>query len=130
MDTGTLASSVRGQDFEEGSKKAAALDEIAKFNATNKQKVNLTNVGARNLAQEKNLSEKQRLADTNTAASYANRVRNADLIQKQFENKMALAAGKSGQYGKMAESEDEEAKRKQAYNAALIGAGGQILAGS
>lgn len=130
LQTGNLSGNIRSQDYGEAAKKAAAMDEIAKFNAANKQGVINTNVAARNNAQAANLGEKQRVADTNTALTNQNRIRNADLIQKNFENKMQIAAGKSGQYANLAASEDEKRKRDEAYRAALLGAGGTILAGA
>ncbi len=84
-------SSIENQTFGEQAQKAAAANQIAQYNATNQQQVTLQNIAAQNAAQATNLAEKQRIADANTSSENANRVRNADLIQKNYENKMDKA---------------------------------------
>lgn len=129
MQSGQLAGQIRGQGYDEAARKAAALDEIQKFNTGNRQSVENMNVGLRTDANKYNLGERQRISDYNTAQGNENTVRNADLKQKQFENEMSIAAGKSGQYAAKGALEEERRKGDQAYNAALIGAGGSILSG-
>lgn len=128
MQTGQLSGQIRGQDYDEASRKAAALDEIRKFNTQNQTQVGLVNTAARNAAQATNLAEKQRVSDVNTTNVNQNKVRDADMLQRNFENQMNLARGKTGQLNNMATLEEERRKNEDAYRAALLGAGGQILA--
>lgn len=82
---------IENQTFGEQSAKATAANQIAEYNATNQQQVTLQNIAARNAAQAANLAEKQRVSDTNTQMENANRVRNSDLIQQNYTNKMDKA---------------------------------------
>lgn len=125
-ETGQLSGQIRGQDYQKASDKAAAIDAIEKFNTANKQNVINANVAARNSAAATNLATKQRISDTNVTNANANKVRNADLIQQNFENEMKKKAGMTGQLGNMATvaAKDDD----EAYRNALIGAGGTILA--
>lgn len=84
---------IEAQTFGEQAQKAAAANQIAQYNATNQQQVTLQNIAAQNAAQAANLAEKQRITDTNTQMENANRVRNADLIQQNYQNKLDKAKG-------------------------------------
>ncbi|HYF34349.1 MAG TPA: hypothetical protein VD994_03575, partial [Prosthecobacter sp.] len=127
MQTGQLSGQIRGQDYDQAARKAAALDEIRRFNTSNRQAVVNANVDRRNAATAVNLQEKQRVADANINNRNQNRVRDADLVQRDFENKMNIARGKSGQLTSMAQLDEERRRGDEAYRAALLGAGGQIL---
>lgn len=90
-DAANLGGKIEDQTFGEQAQKAAAANQIAQYNATNQQQVTLQNIAARNAAQAANLAEKQRVADTNTQTENANRVRNSDLIQQNYQNKLDKA---------------------------------------
>lgn len=92
-DAANLGGQIHGQDLEQQGAKAQAANAIAQYNATNQQQVTLQNIAARNAAQAANLQEKQRIADQNTTNENTNRVRNADLLQQNYENKMDKAKG-------------------------------------
>ena len=124
---GTLGTSVRGQEYDEAARKAEAADAIARFNAGNKQSQINLNVGARNEAQRLNLGEKQRVTDTNIGQTNANRVRNADLIQKKYENDLALADAKARALAGLASNETEKQRSKDQLYASLIGLGGNVI---
>lgn len=66
LNAGNLSGNIRGQDFNQAERTAAAQDAINRFNVANRQNVEGSNVGARNRAQELNLTEAQRIADANT----------------------------------------------------------------
>jgi hypothetical protein len=125
--SGNLAGQMGSQEFTQASQKAAAIDAINKFNATNKQQTELMNVGARNRAQEMNLTEKQKISDSNKALEMEKRKYEAQLPQTEFENKMSKAEGVSGQYGKLAEAEEAKRERLDRIFGTLIGAGGTIM---
>lgn len=127
--TGQLSGQIRGQDYTKASDKAAAMDAIEKFNTANKQNVINTNVASRNAAAATNLATKQRISDTNVANTNTNKVRNADLIQANFDNEMKKKAGMTGQLGNMANLAAKTDESDDAFRNALLGAGGQIIAG-
>jgi hypothetical protein len=127
MQTGQLSGQIRGQGYGEQAQKAQALDAIQRFNVTNRQSTQEQNIDRREQAQYYNLGEKQRTSDYNTMLENQNRLRDSDLKQQEFENKMSLAAGRSGQYATKGALEEERRKSDQAYNASLIGSGGQML---
>ena len=126
-ETGQLGGQIESQQFGEESAKAQAQDAINRFNAANKQNVELTNVASRNTAQAQNLAERQRIADTNVGLANEKARIDADARQKQFENALKIAAGKTGQLSNMATGARETAAGNQAFQGSMIGAGGQIL---
>lgn len=124
---GEMGTNIRGQEFGEASTTAAAKDAITRFNAGNRQaQINL-NVGGRNEAQRLNLGEKQRVADTNTQQGNANTVRNSELIQKKYDNDLALADAKARALAGIAGTANDEQKSKDQLYASLIGLGGNVI---
>ena len=99
MGAGDLATRYRTQDFSEQSETARAEDAINRFNTGNLQDVQSRNIGNQNRTSEINAREKQRIADANTGLSNQQQLYNSGLKQQNFENQMAVTAGKSGQYG-------------------------------
>jgi hypothetical protein len=55
-------------------------------------------VNRTNTAQDYNVRNTQRIADTNTQNNNANAVRNAELLQQQYENQLQLASAKANAY--------------------------------
>ena len=127
MGKANLGAQMRGQDFGEASRIAEAKDAIARFNTGNRQSVINANVDRRNDAQKFNLTNRQNISNMNTAAENANRIRNADLKQREFDNRMNIAAGKTGQYQAQADLEEKRRQGDEAYRNALLGAGATIL---
>lgn len=127
MGGGELAGKMRGQEYGEQSDLAQARDAIAKFNTMNAQSIQQRNVDRSNQAQEYNLNNRQRISDANVDLANKEKIRNADLIQQQFQNRSAVAAGKTGQYNQNAAFSNAAADRT-ANNWANIGAGaGQTI---
>ena len=97
----SIGGNIETNDWNQQSQKAAAQNAINQFNATNQQQVTMSNIAARNAAQASNLGEKQRIADSNTQGENQNRIRNSNLIQSNYENKLdkakAVAGALSGQ---------------------------------
>jgi hypothetical protein len=108
MGAGDLATKYRTQDFGEQAQKAQAADAINRFNAQNLQDVHSRNIATQNRAQEMNLADKQRISDANVNLSNQEQQYNKELLQQQFDNQAKLAAGKSGQYGQMAGTEQQK----------------------
>jgi hypothetical protein len=106
MQSGSLAGSIRGQDFGEQSQIAQAKDAISKFNAANTQDVRNQNWGAVNQAGMAGNTARQGIAnanvdignkqvDTNTGiAQYGN-----DLKGMAFDDKLKKAGGIASGYG-------------------------------
>jgi hypothetical protein len=105
---GDLATKYRSQDYDEKARAAQAQDAINRFNTQNQQDVASRNVASQNRAQEMNLAEKQKVADSNTNLTNQEQKYNQDLIQQRFENEAKIAAGKTGQYDKMAATEQQK----------------------
>lgn len=93
---GQLSGQIAGQDFDQASAKARAADEIARFNAANRQNISLGNTQTRNQAQQYNLGTKQDISNKNVGLSNEQEVHNKGLYQQQFQNQAARASGLSG----------------------------------
>jgi hypothetical protein len=127
---GQLGGQISGQEFAEQADIAKAKDLISQFNTANRQNVELENIRARNLAQQQNLAEQQRVADYNTAQLNAERLRRANLTQQQFENQMAKTQAKAAALTGTAQAQMQAAQQQQQFYGGLLGAGGQIIAGT
>lgn len=95
MQGGSLAGQIQNQDFGQKAQIAQANDAISKFNTQNRQNVGLTNTAANNAAQAGNLNAKQSIADANVGLANSQQQYNKELLQKDFNNKMAKAGGQS-----------------------------------
>lgn len=115
---GSLGGQMQGQQFGQQAAIAQARDYINQFNLQNAQNVANTNVGLANQANQFNLMKNQNLANMNTQQANQQQEYNKQLIQQQFNNQMALAGGKSGQYQGVA-----NAMQQQAGNTANMWAG-------
>lgn len=93
---GGLAGQIRGQSFEEQAQRARAQDIINQFNTRQRQDVVNMNLAERNRAFQQNLTERQRVADQNAALRNQQQQYNKELLQRQFQNRMARAVGQAG----------------------------------
>lgn len=121
-----LGSQIRGQEFGEQSDIARAQDAINQFNTANQQNVQSRNVNNTNQAGLRNLSEKQRIGETNTGLSNQQQQHNKELLQSRFNNQMALAGGKAGQWNQLAANQQQAAANDAAMMGSIIGAGAGI----
>ncbi len=128
LGAGDLATRYRGQEFGEKAAKAAASDRINLFNTQNMQDVQSRNVGSLNRAQEMNLGQKQRTADQNVGLKNYEQEYNKKLPQQRFENEAAVAAGKTGQYNKAADSAIQSGKNEGNFYSNIAGAGANTAA--
>jgi len=92
---GSLAGNVRGQEFGEQGTVAGAQDAISRFNTANRQDVQSRNVASRNAAQDYNLRNAQRISDANTDTANQQEVYNKELVNKEFQDKLALEQSKA-----------------------------------
>ena len=125
-----LGGQLESRDFSQQSEKAKAKDIINQFNAANRQNVEAANVTARNEAQKANLGEKARVADANTVAANAERVRRANLIQQKFQNELAKAQSIGGLHAQLGQIAQEQANKQFGGQMGLIGAVAPIVAGA
>lgn len=93
IEGGNLGGKIQAQDFDQQAQVAGANDAIAKFNAANKQNVNLANTQARNTAQATNLGMKQSIADQNVNTRNTQQTTNKNLIQQNFDNEIKKRGG-------------------------------------
>ncbi len=105
MGGGDMATKMRSQEFGEEAEKAKAQDAINRFNTTNLQDIGQRNIASQNAAQVANLANKQDILNKNVGVSNQQQQYNKELQQRQFDNQVKLAAGKSGQYGQQAQGE-------------------------
>jgi hypothetical protein len=122
----SLAGNVRGQDFEQAARKAEAKDTLSKFNAGQLQGTELTNVGARNAAQEGNLAERQRIADENARIAGTNREIASTAKQTAFENELAKKRVVADALTAKAQQQAEKQKSKAAMAGGMAGVAGSV----
>ena len=92
---GQLAGNIRGQDFDVNSTRAAAEDEVNRFNVQNSIGRQTRNVGMGNDAQQRNLGERQRIQDANTGQGNNELYRQRDAEAEEYRMKMAAAQAKA-----------------------------------
>jgi len=127
--TGQLGGQVQGQQFGEAARVAEAQDAINRFNAQTKQGIEMYNTESRNAALDRNLQEKQRIADENAKISSDQSKANASATQADYDNRLAKAAGASGQFQNMAAGEREAANAKLGFQGGLLNTAGTVTAG-
>lgn len=91
MASASQAGNLRSQDFDVASQKARAEDVINQFNTQLAAQRQSRNVEAKNTAQQRNLGEKQRVADTNVDIANREQQYNKELLQQQYQNALAKA---------------------------------------
>lgn len=126
----SLAGSIRGQEFGESSDVARARDLINQFNTQNQQNVGQRNVGAKNTAQQQNLGERQRVADTNVGLLNQQQMANKALQQQQLQNQLNLAAARAGQFSGSATAADTRAGQQASMWTGLGQSIGQGILGT
>lgn len=129
LQRGSLAGDLRSQDFGEQAKVASAADEIARFNAANRQSVEGRNVGARNTAQEFNLRSAQDVANKNVDVSNNQQAYNKQLLQKQYDNQLNKAKAKAGAAGDIASFFGKEGEREDKASDSLMSGFGTVASG-
>jgi len=80
---GSMANQLRGQDFSEEGTKAAAQDQMNRFNVQNQMSINQRNTAAQNAAQAANLENKQNISNMNI---HQNNEEKYNQLQRQRQN--------------------------------------------
>ena len=112
-ESSNLAGSLRSQDFDVNRTRAAAADEFERFNVANQIGRQQRNVDRMNIAQERNLSEKQRIQDYNTAQENAERLRQVEAKRQYWQDKLAYAQARTGQTSNIINQANTAAEAKQ-----------------
>ena len=126
---GELSGQIRGQEFGEKSAIAEAKDAMDKFNLEHLRSNEEANVGRRSAADAANLSERQRVADTNVEIAGQNRKSIVDARQTAFENEMTKRKAIADALAAKAQQQIERQKQKSAFAGNLMGAAGTVGAG-
>jgi hypothetical protein len=87
---GQLGGQIRGQEFGEQAKVAGAQDVINKFRAQLQSGQQARNIAAQQAAQQRNIGERQRIAEQQAALRNAQQEANKALLQQQFLNRLAV----------------------------------------
>ena len=121
-DYSSTAGNLQSQDVELQKAKAAASDEMNRFNVGGQRNVEQRNTGASNQGQAANLAEKQRIADSNIN-------RTDSLTQQEYQNKLSLAAGKAAALTGGANAMQQQGDAKaQAITGVASGVGSALAA--
>lgn len=130
IQAGQLGGQMQSQDFNEQSQIAQANDAISKFNAQNKQAVNMANVQANNVAQATNLQNKQNIANQNVTQNNQQQMYNKNLLQQNYENQLKKRQGQAGIAQANAQAAGANSQNQANANnqliGSLIGAGASI----
>jgi hypothetical protein len=94
--SGQLAGNIRGQDFDINKQRAAAEDEINRFNTQNAISRQTRNVGSTNQASQYNLSNAQQISNANTEAANAELQRQRAAQMQVYQAKLDAAKAKAG----------------------------------
>ena len=124
---GSLAGQMRQQDFGEQSDVARARDEVNRFNLSNRQRVNETNVNANNQAQQMNLQQRQQMENQRAANANQQQQYNKQLLQQQFQNQMQRTGGKNSTVQAMANLEAKRGETDAAATSGMIGGAANIV---
>ncbi len=120
---GNLGGQINQQQFGQQAQVADAKNEISKFNAANKQQVNLTNVGANNQAQATNLASKQNIANANVDQANKQQQYNKELLQQNFGNQMNKAQGVASAKTAQAQQANDDREGNKKLAGSLLAAG-------
>lgn len=120
---GTLGGNVQGQQYGADANRANAANAIAQFNAQQANAMNQFNTGAKNTAQAMNLQNAQNISNTNVGNENANRERNSNLIQQNFQNQLGKAGAAANVAGNLAQQQQNAANQNQSLWGGIIGTG-------
>lgn len=115
--TGNMAGQMEEQDYGRQANVAQARDALSRFNIQNRIGTQQRNIGSKNVAQERNLTEAQRIADANTRLQHAQEEQRIQALQDIARQRNA----RSQQLGQM--SQQAQLGRAKAIGGAISSAG-------
>jgi hypothetical protein len=125
--SGQLGGQMRQQEFGEQSKVASAADEIARFNALQRAAVQQRNIGATNIAAQRNLAERQRIAEAAARTRNLQEQYNKALIAQRYGQEMEKGKAMAGAYGGQAQTYGQQAGEAARYGAGMGEAAGGLI---
>jgi hypothetical protein len=123
----SLGASLRGQEFGEEKAMDDAEMLINQFNAQLGMRKAEGDIGRRERAYSQNLSEAQRIADTNNKMRYEADLRNKGLIQQKYQNELNKGQAMMAGYGGKSGAKEADMNRKYRLLGGGLGGAGQIL---
>lgn len=126
---GSMAGSIRGQDYEVAAAKARAADEMNRFNLQNQMAIQQRNVGTQNVAGMADWQNRQAIANRNVEQAITEQQRQAQAKQWAYEANMNRLRSAAGQAPAIAAGFSERAAQTRATGAGVtqglagIGAG-------
>lgn len=128
VQSGQLGGSIRSQDVQTAGQNANIMNEMNRFQTGLDSSQQQRNVGARNLAQQANLTNQQSIQDANVKQANTETQRQNTAKVGDWRNKLELAKVKSGAYGQQA-NEFNKRGQKTTDQYGQIGSGLGMAAG-
>ena len=113
MQGGQVAGGIRGQEFDIARTKAAAEDELQRFNVSQQIARQQRNIAAQNQAQQYNLAQQQQLMNMNVQQANAERLRQLQAQQQMYENQLHQAQLQAGMLGQQGQFYQQQAGQTQ-----------------
>lgn len=126
--SGSMASNLRGQDFDVANTKAQALDERNRFLAQNSIARQSSNINRLNEAQQQNLANKQRIGDANIGQGNQELLRQSNEKGTQWDRNLGYAQSRSNALLSQASMYGQNAAAKSKMGSDLGSAAGQGIA--
>lgn len=123
MNSQSVASGMRNQDFSIQSQKAQSQDAIDKFNTMNSQDVMSRNTQSRNQAQATNMQNKQDVMNQNVNLRNQAQANNKNLIQQNYENELRKLGLVTDSNKNMASMYQDQANQRRQLVGDVVGAG-------
>lgn len=120
---GTLGGQIRGQEFDIARTKAAAEDEMSRFNVQQQIARQQRNIERQTGAQQFNLQQQQAIMNANIQQQNAELLRQRQAQQQMYENQKALAGMRAGAYS----AEAQQAQQRAAQTQQAWAQGGQAI---
>lgn len=109
---GGLAGNIRGQSMSEETTRGTAADALQRFNIENQRDIQQRNIGSKNLAQQHNLTEQQRIADANIQMANRAKEQAREWARQDQEAKMGITRDVAKSKVGMADQANQEAKQR------------------
>lgn len=119
VQSGQMAGSVRGQEFDIARTLAGAEDEMARFNITNQRGIEQRRASQETAARQYNLAQQQRAMDMNIQQANQERIRQMQAQQQMYQNQLAIAQmQQQALLGQAAQNRADAAQTQQAFSQA------------
>lgn len=127
MNEGNLATSMRGENYNEAADKAKAENAIREWNAGTQTNTSEANAGREQQATGYNVGTAQDVSNMNVGNANKRTEYNANIPQQTFNNAITKAGGQAGVSQNQAKQATDEGNQQMGLYGAIIGAGGNLL---